>query len=619
MEFKEILKRFNNSYSILEQTSPFLVDEKQNPISLLDYWAKGRQRFNKIASLPKFSATEAWRSRYTKGTTRNKILGLISHLTEMNIDGSVIAQNKDQLEDVVASRLLNDLLDYTKEKEKFPKKKFWSLVVATAEGTVIWKENWGEMKKKLKEIEEIDEDGKVKYNEKEVETWKGAYLEVVPNECFLPQNPYTIELEDQDFVIYWNKMTLEQARKFYGHYPKFEEVQAGKILGISNRDKQYRSFNRVIELQKNEVVIIEHYNQVDDVLDIFVNGVQLTDENNPIPRPITEKGKRVPFTIQRLEPIDMFYMWGKSWADRLGTEEDAINLLYRLFTDREYLNTFPPLDTDDDTLLNEDVIRPGLVVARTMGKDGMRPIIQATPTTALLNLIQSLEQNASEESLSQLQMGQVPSGGTPTATQTLQMAKSAQTMLNTFTELQRQAIVDITEQRLDTIIWKLDEFGNKITVFNRTLTNGKKGTRQYRFENIKGLTEEEQLKKSFEVKAMEDKHDNLEIVILDKNEIKNNIHWFVNVSAEPKPRRTDDLNKMMTMDRFMFYRQNQDIFNPVAIADDIAEVFGDNPEEVVRKQQMQPQGEQGMLEGMPQGLPEGEPEGMPQANPEPQA
>jgi hypothetical protein len=604
---QRVYNHFIEAYEVIENASPFLVDSDGIQISPRVYWENGRRRFNAIADLPPYENTQDWMSRYNKALARNKSLGLIAHIVAQNMSGSIIAQNSEQIEDKAAAMFLKDSVDNSFDKEKFDVKKFWGLVTSVAEGTVIWEENYGEFKQWVKEVTEIDyETGKTKYVEKEVDTWKGAYVEIVPNDQYLVPNPYLRTPEDQDYIIRYYKYTYDQAQKYFGHYELWDQVVPGMSVQWAEETDIFKQFDQFTQLQSNEVLVIKHFVPATDTLDIVANGVQLTEEGNPIPRPITNKGKRLPFTIQFIEPIDNDYYLGKSWSDRLGREEDSINLAYRMFNDREFLNTFQPVQTDDDALLNEDVIQPGNVISKTPGTEGASPILAPAVTTGLVNLIQMLEGNADDASLSQLAMGQDPGAGQMTATQTLQMAKSAQTMLNTFNELQRHAIANITELRIETLLWRMKtEDLDKITVHDRMLKTGKRGSRTYFFEKgFSKLKETDKQEYSSKLKGLEDRMGGkMEAVILDPDELLEHLDWYVVVDADPKPRRTDDLMKILAMDKYNFYKQNMDDFNTKGAAEDLALIFGDDPDEVVRPAEEQQQMPQAPGSSSPPGSP----------------
>jgi hypothetical protein len=589
-----VYKDFVDSYEVITQPSPFFIDEDGQELSPKDYWDRGRKRFNSLID-PRRTALKRWQSRYKTGLARNKILGILAHVVSQNMESSITAQNKDQIEDKIVSLFLKDNVEFSLDREKFFIKQFWATLTALAEGTVCFEENYGIFKQNFKDITEFDaEKQTVKWEDKEVIRWKGAFFEQVPNEYFLRPNPYIRNLDDQDYVIRWYRITRSQFMRYFGGFEKSKDVIPGTNTSwATGKDTTLKNFNQYVQLQKNEVFVAKRFRLSDDTLHIVANGIMLTKEDNPIPRPIQD-GKHYPFVEAMAEPIDNDFCWGRSLSDRLGDEEDAVNLLYRYFFDTSFRNAIPTVETDNEALLNEDLNEPGTVIAKQQGSEGTRAIMPPTPTADLANLITYLEKNADDNSISQLQMGKTPTGGTPTASQVLLMAKNAEILLNTFNELQRHFIASLTEMRCETIIWRLsdmvDELGH-ITIHDRMLKSGKKGSRTYFLEpGFSKMNEESREGYSSKLKDIEDNFKNkMEAVIIDPDELLENMDWFVKSDAEPKPRRTDELMKMLSMDKFNFYKANMDVFNPIAAAEEMALVYGDDPAEVVREQPVQGQ------------------------------
>lgn len=582
----DVYRRHNKAYDVIVQPSQFLQDAEGRSISPKTYWNNCRRRFNAIVDLPSFQNTQAWMSRYNKALSRNKTMGVVAHIVSQYIGTSVLAQNKQQMEDVNYGLLAKDIVEWSYDAEHFERTRFWGLLTGAVEGRVIWEECWSDDKRVVKDLLGVKDDGTYEYEQKEITTYRGASTAIVPNDQFLVPNPFTRDVNEQDYVIRVKRMTKPQFLKQYGKMKGAKSVRPGKF-DIDDTD-DFKKFDSFEHTQENEIVVLHHYDLSEDEHDIVANGKLLTDIGNPIPRPANKK--KYPFVLQVFEPVDNDYFLGKGIIDRTGREEDSINLLYRLYNDREFLNTFPPLETDNESLLNsDDPVSPGLVVARTPGSDGTTPIIQNSPTVALANMIDRLERNADDASISSLQQGQAPSGGTPTATQTLEMAKNAQTILNTFNELQRHAIAELGELRLETLLWQLktDET-KKITVHDRILKNGKRGSRVFMLGDTQSLLPEEKAGLSSVLKDTQDEaKGKLEAYILDRKELLEEMEYHVRVDAEPKPRRTDDLMKLLAMDKFNFYKMNADVFNPLVAAEDVAVAFGDDPDEVVNDQPTQ--------------------------------
>lgn len=595
---QQFFKQFNEAYAVLTTPEPFL-----NYKSPRDYWDECRARFNLISQYA--SDTKDWHSTYDTGMPRNKLLALFAHIVGQYMSPSIIAQNEHQMNDKYVAMFVKDLVEHSFEREKFVVKKFWQALTTLVEGTSIVEENYGVFKQKAKEVTGIDfETGKATYDMIETEMWRGAYMELVPNDHFLVANPYIRDIQEQDYIFRFYRLSKQRFDQFFGGYAKADTVQPGASTNWAEDSSEFARFDSFSQLKENEVMVIKRFCKATDTLDIVANGVQLTEDGNPIPRPVSKKvAKKYPFVVEHAEPIDADYYLGKSIVERLAKVADELNTLWRILIDREVLKNIPPIETTNEALVNEDLVIPGNVIHK--GREGdttqVLPGLFQTMDGGITNLIQLLQREADENSVNQLTAGQQPTGAAPTATQTLAMAKNAQTMLNMFNELQRHSVAAITELRMDTLLWRLkiekafDDQVKQITVHDRVLENGQKGDRTYLMqEGIKDMGEEEKDDLSETLfKTQKKLKEKVELAAVDINGVLE-MDLYVQCDAEPKPRRNDDLEKMMAMERFSFYSQRPDLFNLGPAAESVALVLGDDPDEVVKEpeaqQPQQPQG-----------------------------
>ena len=593
---QSVYKDFIDAFYVIQRPYPFL--DNVSPIS---YWNDARKRFNGVLMSPASTSSNDWKSKYVSDTTRTKIIGLAAHLVSMYMSPSIVAQNSKQMEDKIAALFLKDYVEYSLEKEKWTVKQLWAIITVLTEGTCTFEENYGCQYQDVKDITDIDyKTGEVKWDwKKNMEVWKGAFFEIVPNDMLLLPDPYLRDIQDQDYVIRYYRMSHTRATKFFGMYPNWDKVKKGAVTEWAYETDTFKRLSSIVHLKEEEVFIVKRYRLSDDSLDIIANGEQLTAVGNPIPRPT--KRKRYPFVRSFAEPIDNDFFMGKSMTDRLQKEQDAIDLLMRIFINREFLKNVPPVTTTNEALLNEDLIIPGNVIHGSK-TDSTQVIggLFSQMDNGLQNLIQFLQKGADESSINALQLGQSPAGGNPTATQTLQMAKNAQILLNMFNELQRHAVSALTEMRVDTLLWMLDkEDMSRITIHDRILKNGRKGSRAYFFENGLAKTSESNKEKvSTALGKFEKANDKMDAVAIDPEALAE-LDYYVRIDAEPQPRRTDDLNKIIATEKFNTYALHPEIFNLEPAAEDLAMVFGDDPDEVVKEAQPIPP----TMPGQPQGMP----------------
>jgi hypothetical protein len=550
------------SYALLGNKSP------------LDYWNDGRKRFNSVFGSVDRGLND-WKSGYFSQMTRNKCLGFVAHIENQTIQPSIFAQNKNQNEDRVIANFLKDTVEYTQQKEEWDDSRFWSIVTAAAEGTIVLSEQYGEFKRNGKKI-------------------KGPYTVVVPNDEFLLYDPFLIDIQEQEWVMWRRKMTIGRAKRYYGMYEAFKDVRPGKTKNWGNDiGNELRRYDALSDLADNEVeVLIRHK---EGKLDIVCAGIQLTEDEKENPR----ADGQIPYSRTFFEPIDAHFAFGKSLPDKLSQDQDETDHLWRSYIDRQELRNFPPIQTNRLDLLNEEIIIPGNTVfagdSEAMKVSTILPQLEQGIDSGTVNLLQALQGNASDSSMNNQQMG--TGGEAGTATESAYIAKNAQIMLGMFGRMISFLVRDWTRLRCNTIIWMLKsgeiDF-SQIVSTEKLLSSGKIGTRTYEgYEGLSSLRDDPEngefprTEKSFELlKLIEKSKGKKEKVLIDPEYLKD-LDFYVYTDGEPRPKKTDLMAKAMAKEDFNIFSQRPDLFNQIAVAEDFVIARGGDPERLINKEQAQ--------------------------------
>lgn len=593
----DIVKRVYNRYvlgmEVLNKAIPFF-----NMKSPIMYWADARLRFNVFVP-QRAKGSKQWKSMYRSALTRNRVLGIVAHVLGMMPRPSISAQNEFQDEDHEVSMFLKDYVEWSQEHEEFDIKLFWALVTCVVEGTVLLKDDYGKFEREIKDIIDIDESsGRVKWSKKLVTFFEGAFSELVCNDELLLPNPTVFDLQEQNWLLRRRRMPHERFMKKYGRYAKANEVVPGNPnywVYASDYFMPYRSYT---SLAKDQVEVIEEWDPDLDTYQIVANGVQLTENDNPNPR----KDKKFPFCKTVFEPTDYSCFWGKGAPDKMAPEQDSYDMIMRTKIDNRHLKNVPPLSTTNPALVNEDIIFPGNVVYLGGENQRLETIkIDTADDAGTSELLSIMEKNMSNSSLDPMQMGQSPEGGTPTATQAMQMAKNAQIMLGLFGWMFGYLVTEWTRLRCQTLIWRMMQgFDNgQISMNDRVLKNGAIGKRIYIFDdgasNYPDQTKHEVAQK---IKEIQDaKGGKVEVIVLDRNQIAK-LDLYVRLDATPTPKRTDALMQALAAEKWGLKSQNPQIWNLNYAAKQLAMAWGEDPDEAI-SQQAQQTSSPDMPSGMP--------------------
>jgi len=596
----KVYKNYTFGMQVLQKSEVFF-----NNRSPLEYWAEGRLRFN-VYVPQRQKNSKAWRTLYRSAMVRNKILGIVAHVLGMMPEPSIVAQNENQQEDVVASQFFKDFVEWSMDHEGFDIKAFWGLITAVAEGTVILKDDYGNFERKVKDIVEIDEQtGKVTWKPNKTYTdFVGAFTEIVPNDELLIANPYITDIQEQPWLIRRKRMPIDRFRAKYYKYANADIVKPGMPNSWMYSSDYFQPYISCTFLASNMVEVLEYWEKDGDHYDIIANGVQLTDDENPNPRP----DKKYPFAKSGFEPIDYSFFWYKSLSDKLSPEQDVYDAVLRMSIDAVHLNLIKPLSTNNPALVNEDVAIPGNIVY-TGAADNFKiePVFGSVPVgmdAGTSNILSTMMSNASQSSLDPMQTGGAPSGGSnPTASQVLQMAQNAKIMLGLFGWMYGYLITEWTKLRCQTLLWRVanDMDLSKITMSGRVLKSGRLGKRTYIFE--RGLSKQSaKLKMELSAKiakVQEALGGSEEIVAMDANELAN-LDLFVRIGADPKPKRTDAIMQALAAEKWNVKAQAPQVWNLNYAAVQLANAWGEDPTEAINKAQeapQQPQPDQAPQEG----------------------
>ncbi len=575
-----IYKRYTEGMTILNR--PFVFFNGKSPIQ---YWAEGRRRFN-VHIPQRAEGSEDWKTIYKSMMTRNKCLGIIAHSVSMMASPSIQAQNENQEEDIQISQFFKDNVEFSQEKEGFEVKLFWSMVSSVAEGTTNLMDCYGVFERDAKEITEFDGDlTTMKWKPGKKKDFEGAYTEQIANDELLVPNPFINDIQEQDWIIVRKRMMVDQAKKRFGKFANFDKVKGGTSSRWNWVSDYFEAFDSFAHLGETEVEVLLHWQKEGDHFDIAINGEQLTAEDFPNPR----EDKLYPIAHTGYEPIDANFFWFKSATDKLSQEQDVFDAVMRMFIDRQHLRNIPALLTSNPALVNENIIVPGLVTFKGAADETVETIKGVDDGTdqATINLLQTMMSQASESSLDPMQMGNKASGGTPTATQALQMAQSARIMLGLFGWMIGKMVTDWTRLRLNTIIWLMakNEDLSQITLNDRIIRDGRIGKRTYVMEpglSTRSQGEKDELSKLIHT-AEKKSNGKLNIIAVDPA-TASKLAYFVRLDAQPQPKRTDALMQALAMEKWNVYSAAPQVFNLNAAAVKLAQAWGDNPDEMVIEQ-----------------------------------
>ncbi|MFP5263736.1 MAG: hypothetical protein ACLGJB_17790 [Blastocatellia bacterium] len=538
-----------------------------NDLSVADRQSADQASFNGYVAPPSDDPDEAWKSNAVRPIVRNRTISIAAHVTGALIFPHIFAQNDQDAEDKDAATVMRDLMEWASEQSNYVKTFLYSVIAALVNPAVIIHTEYAQ---RYRTIKEITAEGK--WTPKRVldEIFSGFQDSIVPIDELYIADIYEPDIQKQGHLIWRRAPDFTVLESKYGDNPIFKKYcRPGlQILFDEATSQFYAQYDENLRGRLGEEII--YYNRNLDLQLVFVNGVLITDPDQPNPR----KDKLYPFSKTGYELFDegkFFYY--SSLVKKMSKDEEIINILYRMVIDGTFLSLIPPMAIYGDEDVNSSVVTPGTIT--TMGETSrMEPINIGSNIAVGLQAIEKVEASLSESSNDVLQSGQ-DTPGSDTAFEISRLEQNAKIMLGLFAKMIGFMVKDFGILRVGDILQFLTvgdiaQIAGKdaplkyqsFLIPDKTV-NGKKKTRKIQFQNPeefpKVQSPEDKLNASFDVMNQEGGI-NADTEIYKVNpELFRNIKFKVVVRPDAITPPSDALQKALNLEQY-----DRAIANPYA-------------------------------------------------------
>jgi len=445
----------------------------------------------------------AWKSNAMRPVTRNKVISIAAHATARILFPKIFAQDEGSEDQKDAAQVMEDLMEWTGQQSDYSKTGLYATINALVEPVSLIYTDYSETYRRIKS--EKGTDGKWHWEEILDDTLSGFQDAIVPSDELYIENFYEHDLQKQGWLL-WRRVhnySLMEAK--YGHLPNFKHIRPGVQVIYDDANRLfYEVYDSTMRGEMCEEVL--YWNRTNDLKIIMVNGVMLTDYDNPNPR----KDKLYPFVKFGYELIDggrCFYY--KSLAFKMGQDAKVINTLYQMVMDGTYLQLFPPMVNTGGEIISSDVLIPGAITTLSSPDANMRPLTTANNIGAGINSLFQVEKSINETSMDEWMAGGNMRRQTAYAMSIIQ--QNANTLLGLFIQMISQFVKDFGKLRMGDILQYLTitdvskieddaELVFKAFLLHNKQSEGGVMTRKIQFDNNlpEETTEEEQLKLSYD-------------------------------------------------------------------------------------------------------------------------
>lgn len=544
---------------------------------------------------------DSWRSNAMRPIVRNKIISIVAHATATSMFPTIFAYDEDSEEQAEAAEVMDDLIHYSADQTNYNTLTFYACLTALFSPVSLVYSDYCETYRKVKTTKGSDG----KWNEKEMldEDLSGFQDQVVPADELYIENFYEADIQKQGWLIWRKVQSYSLLKAKYGNmYENFKFVKPGVQLIFNDANQSfYEVYDSNMRGQDGEEVI--YWNKGSDVKIIMVNGVMLTEYDNPNPR----IDKQYPMTKFGFEPMDegkcFYYM---SLAFKLQQDARIINTLYPMIIDGTYLNLMPPMINVGGEAITNDVIVPGAVTTLSSPDADLRAVKLSENLQAGMNTLFKVDESINQSSDANL----VPHPGVHETAYAISIReKEAQTQLGPFLKMIETFVKDFGKLRVSDILQYLtivdatkitsdDELVYKTFLRPNKNSDGKTKTRKIQFDSSlpsEPIPEQDHLDMSYELLIAEGRSKGKIQIYKVNPEIFRKLKYECQV--------TPDILKPMSKDAeraFLLEEYDRAISNPILDQEEITKDFllaaypksRDNTDKYIKKEEPQPGGEQ---------------------------
>ena len=379
----------------------------------------------------------AWRSNAMKPVVRNKAVSIVAHALGRNLYPAISAYDNQNQSQTSSAQVMRDLMEWAGDKSGWQNTSMQAVMTAMFSPACIVYSEFADV------YRDIVRDGKPETILDSV--FSGFSDVIVPVEELYIENIYESNIQKQGWLIWRRTPSYSSAFAKYKEYPNFKHVDKGMQTIFNDANQQfYNVYDPQLRGELVEEVIFWH-RQLDLML-IVVNGVLLTDANNPNPR----LDKNYPFTKFGYLPINegkFFYY--RSLAFALQQDANVINTLYPLYVDGSIMEYNAPLQNNGGEIVTAADVVPGSVINFTSEGSKLSAVIPPRRDSGILNSV-----NMVEASIADTATPPVIDQGV-TATQSLIQKQQAATVLDLFMRMIATFIVDYGNLKISDILQNL--------------------------------------------------------------------------------------------------------------------------------------------------------------------
>lgn len=363
------------------------------------------------------------------GTTREKVLAVVSNVINLVFRTNFRAFDKDDNEEVELGEAMSDCVERSAQIEMWEDKKIYPYYEMATQGDVFIEDMpVDEVKVDKKKIKLSDLKNEAVFADFKAEkTLKAMFSGCRRNMLIGTQvylgNLYETDLNKQPCIFTREILPYETAKVIYGGLPRWKYVPRNLTPATGDADADHWGLNwRLEDTPDGMVEVIKYTDDPNDEYQIVINSVMQLPVG--FPKPWEFDGYNL---VQGgLEPMGLF-AYHKSIPCKTKVDQEVIDEMLRLSVLKGQKSYLPPIANYSGQLLSKAMFKAGAVTNNL--QKGDIEVLGGNPNMYMLGqsefqLIEMLKRFIDEKSISPIMQGQSPSGD-PTATEVSTVTQQA--------------------------------------------------------------------------------------------------------------------------------------------------------------------------------------------------
>jgi hypothetical protein len=252
------------------------------------------------------------------------------------------------------SEFCNDVINYNMNNTGYDYQYYLAKLAAAIRGTAFIMDYWRIDKRIVKDPDSLNDDGTIKYIDREITDFDDDYTEWVPNE-YIYVDEKAKDIDEALDMFRREIINIDEFHRKYGSRPDFFDTEYVYAGG----DRSTRSFFQVPhDITDQDVEVLHYYNRAIDAYWVVANNVTIHDS------PLPWKHKELPLGV-----LHQYHIPGQFWGvgipkviHYLSEERKTIRNLnldrQKLQINKMFLHN-SSFDIDDD----DTVSRPGGIIS----------------------------------------------------------------------------------------------------------------------------------------------------------------------------------------------------------------------------------------------------------------